>query len=437
MGKFKSRFSTKLGSGLGSSLSSGSGDNAAPFTPIVGFANGGFINGEAIFTRASTAYAYVGGVLTSFATNVPRFGSLDNTSYTGLVMEGAGTNLLLQSDDLNTTWTKTSVTITTNTTTAPDGTITADTLARTSALPNYLGQDITKAASAIQYTFSAFVHRTAGTGDYVPFRCQGGFPARVDMCYRKSTNAIVSSAATTFTGLTTGVQTIDSNWSRVWMTFTTDAVAALGTYASCLTADGQIDSTDLSTSASCVLWRMQLEAGSFMTSPIPTTIAAVTRAADACSIASLNTKPWFNALEGVIVVDFKRGSTVDIFTVASSIDDGTANNRLELYQNDSASSRTISYVNVSGGSTTASADISSGNANIQAKVAIAYKINDFAISLNGATPVTDSSGAVVISPTTFNIGLQYSGNNQLNGVIKSITYYPTRLPNATLQAITT
>jgi hypothetical protein len=67
--------------------------------------------------------------------------------------------------------------------------------------------------------------------------------------------------------------------------------------------------------------------------------------------------------------------------------------------------------------------------------AIAYKLNDFGFSWNGADALTDTS-------TTLPVVQQlYIGNNGglagnfLNGHIARLTYYPKRLPNATLQAL--
>jgi hypothetical protein len=69
------------------------------------------------------------------------------------------------------------------------------------------------------------------------------------------------------------------------------------------------------------------------------------------------------------------------------------------------------------------------------KGALAVKANDFAISLNGATPVTDTSGAMPSAANQLNIGLgKYLGYT--NGYIRRITYYPLRLSNAQLQNLT-
>jgi len=72
-------------------------------------------------------------------------------------------NLLTFSEQFdNADWTKSSVTVTANTDTAPDGTLTADTLAATGANGTTLGSLVLVGGS---YTFSVWLRRKTGTGD--------------------------------------------------------------------------------------------------------------------------------------------------------------------------------------------------------------------------------------------------------------------------------
>jgi hypothetical protein len=83
------------------------------------------------------------------------------------------------------------------------------------------------------------------------------------------------------------------------------------------------------------------------------------------------------------------------------------------------------------------ANLAPGNvtANVSYKLSGAYKVNDFASSLNGATVVTDTSGTIPSNMNTLGIGVRLGGN-YLNGTIKKIAYYPLRLSNTNLQALT-
>lgn len=75
-------------------------------------------------TQAGTTYGTTAaGALVAFAADTPRI------TTRGLLIEGAATNLIFRSQELNdAAWTKNNATITANATTAPDGTATADRL---------------------------------------------------------------------------------------------------------------------------------------------------------------------------------------------------------------------------------------------------------------------------------------------------------------------
>jgi hypothetical protein len=69
------------------------------------------------------------------------------------------------------------------------------------------------------------------------------------------------------------------------------------------------------------------------------------------------------------------------------------------------------------------------------RICSAYAANDFAATANGATPLTDSSGSVG-NVSLMSLGFASDGGQYLNGTIRRVTYWNTRLPNFYLQAIT-
>jgi hypothetical protein len=79
-------------------------------------------------------------------------------------------------------------------------------------------------------------------------------------------------------------------------------------------------------------------------------------------------------------------------------------------------------------------------ANTVSKSSFGYELDDFGQSTDGATAVTDTSGLVPIGVAGLSIGgLQqaWSGaSNPLNGHIRKLAYYPKRLSNLTIQALT-
>lgn len=128
----------------------------------------------------------------------------------------ASTNLCLWSEDLtNAAWTKTNCTITSNSTVAPDGTTTADTIvpAASSAFHGVL-QTATVTASAA-YTASAFIK--AGGAPFVQIAFDDGSSNGAFMNVNTATGAITRGpeAAGTGTAPTGGVQACQSGYFRI------------------------------------------------------------------------------------------------------------------------------------------------------------------------------------------------------------------------------
>jgi hypothetical protein len=180
----------------------------------------------------------------------------------------------------------------------------------------------------------------------------------------------------------------------------------------------------------------QLEQGAFATSVIPTTSATVTRAADVASITGSAFSSWYRQDEGTMFAEV---------AVAQPI---TSGNQFVFRSSDNTFSNAIA-INISSLGlaqlTTAAGGVFDGNAfsvlplvaNVPSKIAGAYASNNLGVSLNGATAVTDSTVTIPTSQTRADIGSDHIGTNRVKaGTIKRLTYWPVRLPNTTLQAIT-
>jgi len=170
----------------------------------------------------------------------------------------------------------------------------------------------------------------------------------------------------------------------------------------------------------------QLEEGAFATSFIPTAAATATRATDNASITGTAFSDWYNASEGTVYVE---GSSAFVG------DSG-------LFALESNSSNQMSAQFTSGGSfevirlgvTQAQITGASPTAGVVSKFACAFKQNDVCAAMDGVAGTTDTS---VLIPTvdTLQIGNRLGGG-YLNGHIKDIRFYPTRLSNAELQELT-
>jgi hypothetical protein len=172
----------------------------------------------------------------------------------------------------------------------------------------------------------------------------------------------------------------------------------------------------------------QLEQGAFATSVIPTTTAATTRSADIASIGTLS--PWYNATEGTLYAEASpQVSNVSGCTLVELSTD--VQNRIGMFKLTSTGNASLAVIvsNVTQASTNSGAWTATG------KMTGAYATNDFASSLNGSAAATDATGTVP-TVTTLTLGRRTDNANVLNGHIRKIAYYPLRVTNVQLQALT-
>lgn len=176
----------------------------------------------------------------------------------------------------------------------------------------------------------------------------------------------------------------------------------------------------------------QLEQGAFATSVIPTTTTAATRAADASSMTGTNFSSWYRQDEGTIFVEFMRSGDG---IVAGG---GGATPRV-VNVDDGINSYQIRFNSTSTIEATSSAGIYIARAwyaDAINKSALAYKADDSSFVVN-ASVASDATGSAAASMTNIKFGAATSGvSGFLNGHIRRIAYFPRRLSNDELQAIT-
>lgn len=390
------------------------------------------------FSRASTGtYFNSSGVLTSAAINAPRFNHTYNgTSWVsrGLLVEEQRTNSAQYSEDFgNAYWTKLQVSISANNANAPDGNTTADKVVENTVNAQHtLYNSGFSVTAGTAYTISFFA-KAAGR-NFIQFPLAdvmtgAGSQGRVN--FDLSTGAIGQVVGT---NLTAEIINVGSGWYR--------CICKLSSAASTGTGYLQFNLVNSSTAtpgqaylgdgtSGVLVWGIQLEAGSaFATSYIPSlSNASTTRSADVCQITGVDFSNTWNPLEGSAVAEFDIFSSTSntyifhAFDASTRIPIGFFNDSsgFEMYTWNSAYQARFLY-----GSLTA---------NTNHKAAYGYKENDFAGSLNGSATSTDTSG-VIPAGSTFLIG-NYSGTNFINGHIARLRYYRKRLPNATLQQLST
>jgi hypothetical protein len=176
----------------------------------------------------------------------------------------------------------------------------------------------------------------------------------------------------------------------------------------------------------------QLEAGAFATSYIPTVASQVTRSADIAVMTGTNFSSWYNQTQGTFVASADTASFADLRRNIQ-VDDGTSAERIYLGTNTVANPLTVV---VDGGAIQANlpASATTLTVNTPYKIAMTYSINDFAVVGNGGTVAVDTLGTL---PTVSQMRIGASDASiYLNGHIRQIAYYNTRLPNDTLQELT-
>jgi hypothetical protein len=315
----------------------------------------------------------------------------------GLLVEEQRTNILLQSNTPTVaTWIIVAATPTANTTDVldPAGTNTSTKVVFGGASSAVL-QPVT--STAVAHTASIWLRTASGTAS-IPFTL-----------YRSSPFAAV--ATTTLT--------VTSTWQRFTLT---------GTFLDTTAHNFQYGTN---TSATIYSYGAQLEVGSFVTSYIPTAAATVTRNADVASVG-VSQFPY-SATEGSIVANVTP-LNVAAARRAVQIDDGTENERYTLSTNSTPNGL---FTVIDGGSSQAAIATGTPAANTNIKLAARYKVNDFALSVNGGAASTDTSGTLPIANLLMRLGSGTSSTEPLNGHIRQITYIPRALTNAELIARST
>jgi len=178
----------------------------------------------------------------------------------------------------------------------------------------------------------------------------------------------------------------------------------------------------------------QLEAGAFATSYIPTTTAAATRNADVASNTGTNFRSWYRQDQGTV---YGEGVPNIIpsggFPRIASLESADATHRAVIQR---YSSNTVRFSVVNAGVAQAAFDVAgTWLPGVRGKAALALKQDNFAGVFSGGAVVEDTSGTMpVVSQLT--LGSTGGAAEFFNGTIRRLTYWPQRLPNSTLQAIT-
>jgi hypothetical protein len=350
----------------------------------------------------------------------------------GLLIEEQRSNLFTYSEQFdNAAWIKGvgyNSTISANTAVAPGGSQTAESLVSDSAggtgtVNLARSQAVTSGTS---YTMSFYAKR--GSVSWIRlFLLSYTSPSNGGAYFDLANGAL----GTVDTGYTAAISSVGNGWYRCSISFTAGStvtgemrvVLASANGSTAVPRDGRTHA---------FLWGAQLEAGAFPTSYIPTVAATVTRNADAASMTGTNFSSWYRADEGTVYLDtgIVGGNNILSFSNANT---GYTNIR-QIFR----SGTNINVSELNNGTIYVTGTFGGNTNNLPYKYAYAFKTNDFAASLNAGTVATDTSGLPSFVVDRMGIGLDFgiSASTVSSSYWKKLAFYPARLTNAQLQALT-
>jgi len=382
------------------------------------------------FSRASTG-TFVGsnGLIQTAASGVPRFDHNPTTGESlGLLVEEARTNLVTYSQAFN----NTNYSIgydgggfTENATVAPDGTLTASKLTRNAGTSGTFWSKYNRqyipVTNGTVYTLSCFLK----AAEITTVRLHGDVRDGGGLNFSAAFTLTGSGSYALSSGTSAQISSAGNGWYRCSVTGTStsteDEEPALIVFGTGASEDGFF------------AWGFQLEAGAFPTSYIPTVASTVTRAADVASMTGGNFSSWYNQSAGSFFVNANhKGSSHFNNAIFLKVNNGTTNNQIKIFSVGADPYLYITYI----AAEQAYIDAGSVSVGLPNKYAAGFTVNSFALSVNGATAVTDTSGTSPMDMTQLNIGARLSGVGQPNGTIARLAFYPARIADLALSYIT-
>ena len=328
-------------------------------------------------------------------------GGLVNTK-PSLLLEPQSTNLIPYSNPIEVSggWQIfDNASIETNYEISPMGIKNASLVGTQGGVNDFIYDSITISNSAT-YTVSFYIKNinSQATGFYAPSATDG----RINW-----NGAEISSIV----GTGANYEELSNGWYRVHQTTTSTSTNIVT----------RIYSDKVST-GSVLIFGYQLEEQSYPTSLIPTNGSTQTRAAETCNGAG--TSSIFESSEGILYCEIKAFN-LDGGLRYISIGGSTDTNRLVIrFLNTTGNISAFSYPN---GAITSIMEDTSTNPLVFNKVAMKWKVNDFALWVNGNKVATDTSGATFASGVFDR--LQFSnpqGTSVFYGKVRDIRVYNTK-----------
>jgi hypothetical protein len=346
----------------------------------------------------------------------------------GLLVEPAATNLYLRSQEAdNAYWTKTNSSIAANSTAAPDGSTTADTLTSTSTSNARYGVNATGLTNDGTHTHS--VYAKAGTASWLALVSQYAGDGSSTATWFNLGSGTVGTVQSQITSAS--ITSVGDGWYRCSHTYTNGTGAS--TTHEIYVTDGD-NTGNVTNGVNIYVWGAQLEAGAVATSYVPTVAASATRAADHVNVA-VSTFPYSQSTQSAYGHFISRlinhtGSALRLV----EIDDGTNNERIIVASDLTPNPDEGNLFIVDGGATQVSANAGqlslAGN-----KIAAAWSLNNSGIVMDGSAETTDTS-CTMPTVTTMRVGSDRTPAGPINGFLRNLVLVPRRMTEAEMQGKT-
>jgi len=381
--------------------------------------------GDMTVVRATTATRVnSSNLIESVAINVPRLDYPPLGGCPSILVEPLRTNLVLRSEEFsNAYWTKTNATVTANTTTAPDGTSTADILVENSTSNVVFGVRATPRPSGLTltttYSVSFFAKKI--TRNFCYYDDFNGFQNPIVQVFFNLQTGLVGNTSAGV--LNPKMENYGNGWYRCSFQFVASGATPtqIDYRIASATTDNGFTYTGVIGQQAIAIWGAQFEAGSNATSYIPTTTIQLTRNADVISKTGVSS--LIGQTEGTLYAE------INISTFNSgvffSINDGTSANRIQMYK---FTDNKI-YCDRISATQSATTSISSSALSVGTyKVAFAYESGTSYLYINGAQVGATSAATFTFgSMGKVNIGSRFDDTSTFNDRVELAALFPTRL----------
>jgi hypothetical protein len=385
-------------------------------------------NGDLTFTRTSTANRENGnGTLELMATGVPRL-DYSQGICPALLLEPQRANLYARSEDFTqVVWSKSFSNVTANSTTAPDGTTTAETL--------NIGIDASSGRHRLSQTVAVTIG-TIYTGTYYFKQNQHqwvqicgvtGYSVNVWANFNLANGTIGNIGTET----TASIENVGNGWYRCRVSGVATASSSTGMEVVVINNTNGVRYPSYQSGAVvavCFVWGAQFEAGSFPTTYIPTAAGSVTRNTDSYTRNNIYTNNLITSSGGTWFVEILNNIAYTIATPSQGLAIGDSSTTI---------ANGFLIVNKGTGRQVIQKIISSTATDLFTTLTDTVKI---AIKWNGTTADVFVNGTKQVSATAFTTTIMEFLNgsaSDINRFIKTMALYSTPLSDTDCITLTT